>query len=287
MNIPPFWARERLTDTDENGRTETFTACGWSFHSLEQARSEAKSRARRIFDLLTSGQKPKAYEYGDRPIREEIADSIDIGSDQPVIITRNRYGALVLNTPSVFFADVDFPQPVPGGFVEAMLWLFMPGRKETRRQNLREHTLSRIDAWSIRNPDHRFRLYRTHSGLRLLFIDRLYEPGSEEVSRILTELGSDPLYKKLTEKQKCYRARLTAKPWRCGVGLPPSSFPWDDSESEQSCRRWETKYTDVCQGFTTCVLTEKYSANSNHPVVGHVVRIHDQWACQDSSLPFA
>src|SRR5690606_32391339 len=37
------------------------------------------------------------------PIREEV-----ISQHQDVVISRNSYGALCLNTPDVFFADIDF-----------------------------------------------------------------------------------------------------------------------------------------------------------------------------------
>ena len=76
MNIPPFWAKESHTDANQRGEQQTFIATGWSFHSLEEAHNEARSRARRIFDLFARGQVPKEYEYLDRPIKEEIVEAI-------------------------------------------------------------------------------------------------------------------------------------------------------------------------------------------------------------------
>jgi hypothetical protein len=287
MNIPPYWAKESFADADRRGRQQSFTASGWSFRSFEEARTEARARAKRIFDLVTSGQRPKEYEYCDRPIREEIVETIDVGSGQSSLITRNRYGALVLNTSQVFFADVDCPKALPGGLWEGLLWLFSPKIRKRKRELLREQTLSRVKDWGIENPGHTFRVYHTHSGLRLLFVDKTYDPGSEEVSRILSELGSDPLYKKLTKKQQCFRARLTAKPWRCGASRPPCSYPWGSSDDERDYRRWEEEYTDVCTGFMTCALLSEYDSTSSDPVIRQVIEVHDNRACNRLELPLA
>ena len=98
MKIPPYWSKAQHTGKDANGRTERVVACGWSFSSLEDARTQAGVRAKRIFDLVAKGQKPNAYEYSDRPVKEEIIRTITDGASSIALITRNRYGALVLNS---------------------------------------------------------------------------------------------------------------------------------------------------------------------------------------------
>ena len=144
-----------------------------------------------------------------------------------------------------------------------------------------------VKDWGGKNPGHGFRVYHTHSGLRLLFVDKTYDPRSEEVSRILSELGSDPLYKKLTEKQQCFRARLTAKPWRCGARRPPCNYPWGSSDDERAYRRWEEEYTDACGGFMTCALLSEFDSTSNDPVIRQVIEVHDKSACNRLELPLA
>ncbi len=288
MKIPTFWAKESITGTDRQGQRRTFTACGSSFSSLEQARADATARARRIFDLLANGQKPDAYGYLDRPIREEIVRDLQAeAAGQSLVITRNRYGSLVLNAASVFFADVDFPPFTASGLWERLRWLFSPGRKEEQKLALVEQTMTRVEEWRRNNPRHGFRLYRTHSGLRLLFTEKTYEPGSQEVGRILTELGADPVYKKLTEKQKCYRARLTPKPWRCGLGRPPVSYPWGSRQQEAAQRDWEKEYDKKTAGFTTCVLLDLSPARGAEPVIRQAIEAHDGWACQGTAMPLA
>ena len=117
MKIPPYWSKARYTGDGPGRRGDGVVACGWSYSSLHDAATQAALRAKRVFDLVTHGQKPGTYEYSDRPVKEEIIREIP-GEDTPAaLITRNRYGALVLNTATVLFADVDYPAVRPGGFL--------------------------------------------------------------------------------------------------------------------------------------------------------------------------
>jgi hypothetical protein len=50
------------------------------------------------------------------PIREQI-----VQRDGDVIITRNSYGALCLNSPDVLFADIDHAQPPAGCVMPAIV----------------------------------------------------------------------------------------------------------------------------------------------------------------------
>ena len=91
MNIPPFWIKGHYEQTNPKGQSEKFTAYGWSFDSLEDARQRAIERAKRIYNALTNEQALRQYEYSEGPIREEIVDAVKV-DDQPVaIVTRNRY----------------------------------------------------------------------------------------------------------------------------------------------------------------------------------------------------
>ena len=152
MRIPAYWARGRHASVDRRGKAQTFWAWGWSFDSLTAAREEATARAKRILDYLKSGRKLDSYDYLDRPPREEIVESIGPNDEEMAIITRNRYGALILNTASVCFVDIDFPNvPLPT-FLEAILLLFSKSRRaERRKQKARatpEATLQRVRNWA-------------------------------------------------------------------------------------------------------------------------------------------
>lgn len=288
MNIPPFWARQTYSDTDQKGKTQRFLANGWSFDSLEDARDHAMQRAKRIFEMVMTGERPETYlDYIDRPIQEEILDTICHDEEIIGIITRNRYGALVLNTSCVLIADVDFPVPSPSGFWQALHWLISGARRRKTQEELELQTQQRVHQWAALNPTRHFRLYKTRRGLRIIFTDKLYDPQSDETISILDGLESDPLYKQLTEKQQCFRARLTPKPWRCKCQRPPSKYPWDNEAIEAQYRQWQQKYENASTDYKTCVLIEHYGNSAQNEQIQKIIDLHDHWTCNQNELPLA
>jgi hypothetical protein len=287
VRIPPYWAKETYTGTDRAGREQTFAAWGWSFDDPAAAKQDALARAKRIFDRLTSGATPDHYQYLEHPLREEIVDTLAQDGEPVAVITRNSYGCLVLNSARVCFADVDFPRARPLGFLDALLMLFSAARREGRKQAAEAETMRAVREWADRNPERTFRLYRTAAGLRLLFTDRLYEPTSRETAGLLAELGSDVLYRRLTEKQECFRARLTPKPWRCGCRQPPHRYPWDNTEAKSECRAWQGEYEEKARGYATCRLIGAMGDDSHDEGIRAVVRVHDQYACGDPQTALA
>ncbi len=276
MKIPKYWARARYEGKDRIGKEHKFVASGWSFTSIQEAQSQASARAKRMFELITTGRKPERYEYHDRPIREERLREIHDRDTHIAVITRNRYGALVLNCTNVLFADVDFPHPAPLGFLDRLLLKVSRRRRKAAWTALVGAKIKEVEGWAARNPDHSFRLYRTREGLRLLFTDRLYNPTGDETARILSELNADPMYVTLTRKQECFRARLTSKPWRCGISNPPNSFPWDGPEAEAKYRKWEDAYSQHDAGFKVCELIREFGFPADMGSIKTIVDIHDQ-----------
>jgi hypothetical protein len=287
MKIPPYWACARFEGKDRKGRSQTFAASGWSFASLQAAKDDAKARAKRIFDLITSGQTPNSYEYLDQPIREEIIQEVLTADTHVATVTRNRYGALVLNCRSVLFVDVDFPKVKGKGLVESILLAFSRKRRDNRQQTIVDDTVREVESWARENPAHSFRLYRTKEGLRLLFTDREYEPNSAETEEILAGLKADPLYVKLTRKQECFRARLTAKPWRCGMTRPPCRYPWLDDQAEASYRKWEAAYSERDAEYRTCKFLIAFGGVADSPAITTIVGLHDRMTRIEEVAPLA
>ncbi len=287
MRIPRHWTKASYTGRNLEGKELTCTAWGWSFDGLARAKDDARARAQRVFDSLLNGRQPSSYDYSDRPLREEIVDSMRQGDKDLAVITRNRYGALVLNTASVLFVDIDFPRIEPEGLLDAILLSLSGSRRKSRRSAIAERTLESVRDWSQRHSNHAFRIYRTFAGLRLLFVDSLYDPSSEQVSRILDELDSDPLYRTLTAKQECFRARLTPKPWRCKAHVPPNQYPWADERDERLYRDWEDRYAQATETYKVCELLETYGSPTSNSEIEAVQQIHDQLACPDQDKPLA
>jgi hypothetical protein len=108
MLIPYFWAECRL-QTKLAKRQVTVKRWGWSDLSQDDAQELANRRAKEAMERILNGETLRRLEAKDTygtadgvPIREEV-----VSRHAEVVITRNSYGSLCLNTPNVLFADVD------------------------------------------------------------------------------------------------------------------------------------------------------------------------------------
>ena len=77
--------------------------------------------------------------------------------------------------------------------------------------------------------------------------------------------GADPLYRQLCKAQKCYRARLTPKPWRCGVRHKPERWPFLDARAEKHFQKWQAQYESFAAGWATCEFVRKIGNGDVHP----------------------
>jgi hypothetical protein len=120
MLIPRFWSRAESQATTPDGRPVQIRVWRGSRSSVGEAQALANEAVIRIADRIQRGQGfPERYAYGDRPLREEVVREIPgpgFSTDTPdAALTRNTYGALVLNAARAFFIDVDVPAAEPGG----------------------------------------------------------------------------------------------------------------------------------------------------------------------------
>src|SRR5579883_40361 len=205
MNFPKFWAR---------GHAGRFCAWHWSSTSLAEAQALADEAAQKLADRIRGGDVPtsRGGYYPNRPFREQVLHEIrNEAGDLTAVITRNSYGCQVLNTARVMFVDVDLPEPKSsGGFFRKLF-----GKGGAAPSDTPEAALARAENWSRRHPEWGWRIYRTRAGLRLMATHDLVPADSALAEEVFDALGADPLYQKLCRAQKCYRARLTPKPWRC------------------------------------------------------------------------
>ena len=129
MKIYHYWAKAAAENQPAGKLVECF---GCSNESVQAALADAKSRANKISDLMQGGGGSDHYSYGERPVREEIIDDFEHDNRRVAVITRNAYGALVLNTPRAFFADIDFqeePMSV-GGLINSLFGKRKPSQEE-------------------------------------------------------------------------------------------------------------------------------------------------------------
>lgn len=288
MLIPRYWARVTSEERTPAGRRVPFSCCQWSERSLAEAQARAREVAERIARRIRGGEAlPQRYAYGTRPLREEVLRELRGGDgDLDAVLTRNAYGSVVLNAAATMFVDVDLAEPS----VLQRLGTWFRGRgasapaAESAPQAAALETLKRFvgsrAGWG-------FRVYRTRAGLRYLVTHAPLDPASEESAAVLAALGCDPHYVKLCRSQKSFRARLTPKPWRCGMRMPPARWPFEGAAEEARARQWETKYDAACAKFATCALLSTVGNQWVHRDVEAIVRVHDELSRAESGLPLA
>lgn len=293
MKIPKFWAKARFPGKLPNA-ADAATAWGWSDISQDDAHADALARAQRISALFSSGEdrdwNSLQYEYTVHPLREEILETHQDDHGKTIaLVTRNRYGALVLNSPSVCFVDIDFPEPTTLGmsFFQSLKFFFTSGARAKLRDELKQSTIDSISAWSAQNPRRSFRLYRTAAGLRLLFTDGLYDPLSHDTAQLFKAFNTDPLYRALTRKQECFRARLTPKPWRCGIPPIASNHAFSQDNSNLKLQQWLADYDNAAKKFGVCSLLQTFGKPANLPEIHRILALHDAHCLKPDNLPLA
>lgn len=272
-----------------SGRKASFFAWGGSRLSQEDADSKARSRIVRIAERVRLERGfPDKYAYGDRPLREEVLQEyLDTSGTLTAAITRNSYGAAILNTARVAFVDVDLPREdsVSAFASRVTRWI----RREPAPDPLANaaFALRRLEDWMGAHGDWGARIYRTRSGLRYLVTHRTFSPEEAELRSAMDAFGADPQYRRLCQAQKSFRARLTPKPWRIGVSPPPKQFPRRTTHEEREMDLWLKQYNDAAGSYATCQYIRSVGSTSIDPLVSHYIDVHDQLTRAESNLPLA
>jgi len=225
----------------------------------------AAERYRRRKALSGNG----AY-YGDKKAQlEEVTGGLSRTGIFVGIVTRNHYGCLVLNTHRGLFIDVDMPDH--GDRLEGQ-W---------------QRTFEDLCAVLSSERNEGFRIYRTAAGFRILATGHEFEPGSMPTRQLMDAVGADADFVKLCQTQRTFRARLTPKPWRCGVSQPPNSFPRKSVENQRRFGEWLERYENACQDRATCQYLVHIGPTSHHRWIAPVVDFHDRETKAFASLPLA
>lgn len=260
MHFPKYWAV---------GQSGSFTCWRSSEVSVADAQARANEGAQAVERRVKGGDRKWEYGYPGREVREEVlAEGRDATGALSWAVTRNAYGCDVLNTASLVFVDVDLGE----GAAPAAA---TPHLDKAKR-------------WVDAHPSWAFRVYRTAAGLRLLATHAAVAPTDALVTGdLFPALGADPLYQRLCKVQQSYRARLTPKPWRCGMRAPKQRWPWADASVEQRFKGWLKRYGEAAKGFATCELLTELGAKTVAPDLQPLIEKHDAAAKVGSGLPLA
>lgn len=282
MNFPPFWAK---------AHNQGVRLWRWSHISLQDAVDSANHAAGAFAERVKADGWPrgqqKHYGYGDRPFREQVLQTLtDERQGLVGAVSRNSYGCLVLNVARVLFVDIDIPgseqRNVPTSWLDRMRGKHVSAPFEAEGPWLR-----RAEIWADEHPGWGWRVYRTRAGLRLLATHRVWEPDDPEVAEVFQAMDADPLYRQLCLRQKCFRARLTPKPWRCGMSRPPSRWPFESDRDRDYFVKWEKSYRETSSKFATTQWIARFGADVLHPEVALVLPLHDDETRATNPLPLA
>jgi len=274
MKIARYWTRAQESFGDVR-----ITARGWSDESIESARAKAHEIARRVAERVAGGfAKAQRYPYGDRPLPEPVIREFAGG-----MVTRNAYGALVLNTDRLMFVDIDrkaAPAPSSGGFFSSLFGKPKPAPAQA------DPAIDAIAAVAARH-DFSGRLYETSAGYRLMITNATIKAGTDEAEAVLAEFKTDPLYMRLCRMQESYRARLTPKPYRIDYPNPPGEFPFETPKDQARHDQWVAGYDAKSRLFATCRLVQEIGSAHAQPEFAQLIHYHDQETKATSGLPLA
>ncbi len=262
MCIPAYWVRETREIAGMRFRLH-----GSSAVSMEEARERLQSRMELQMAFHEKGRiKLATYKRRLAQLRKQEQDNayaveifeptLERLSEQS-LVTRNRYGAEVLNTTELCFIDID---SYPSGWSK---WLFFSS-PDPQREELR--LLRDLEALCRREPDLGIRAYRTAGGWRLIVCGEGLAPDSPRMDELFSRLQADMAYANLCAKQQCWRARLTPKPGRLGgIGKYPQRNASDTpAEGEED---WLSRYEGKGADYAVCRLLATYGHECNHPLV--------------------
>lgn len=254
MKIYKYWTTEKQKILID-GAEQEITCYGGSNSSVEEAQLRAREKAEKVKRKI-AGERNLFDKY-EAEIREEILQIIDDHS----IVTRNRYGAQVLNAENLMILDIDKPKATGGLFK----------KKDTRPPKEQIFEMVRNLAASAKYKDYGFRTYETYQGARVIVLGGSFDPRDRETRRIMEEFNCDPLYTALCNKQGCFRARLTPKPYRMKMQAYKVQFPREVDDHE--FRRWLSEYEGASRSFSVCKLVEQVGARH---YADRVIQIHDE-----------
>lgn len=272
MKIAKYWSKQHLDFNDPPNPPAQLVFWGVSEHSEQDAASNAQSQLQRWAQQLRDGISISSnYQLDMQEIREELIEDILLADGTRIgAITRNAYGALVLNTEYLLIADIDTPA--------ASLWrriLAWFGISYPTKARIIE-TLAQIQQ---QQPEVTLRIYETYAGLRVFLIHQSFKHDKAQAAQWLGRLGADKRYKKLCELQQCYRARLTPKPWRCAMPRPPSAtYPRENALTQQRFANWLTRYEANSSQFSAVHLIKQLGRPAQDMIIRQLIEVHDRYA---------
>ncbi|WP_265444174.1 hypothetical protein [Flexivirga meconopsidis] len=273
--LPKYWIAARKGSQ---------TAWGWSSRSLDDARAVGYDRLARLLAAVHDGTIRGSYGWApprELTLHEERDDAgVLIG-----VVSRNRYGADVLNTDHFLIADVDVRQTVAQHGRRLLRRAF--GRPEESTNSPKTLALRQIGEFASAHPSVGVRVYETFGGFRAILTGTGLPPDSLGAATLFDELATDQVYARLCRKYQTCRARLTPKPWRAGLRASAPAWPPADPDAEGQWGSWLRDYQAASAPYATCRLVEVVGPPPR-PSEQRLIALHDRVTrVAEKSLPLA
>lgn len=277
MKIYRHWVKIPYEVSTDEGSCIVALYCGSNI-SEEDAKNQIPLKADILTKKINGDNLDMLGDY-EVEIREEIVKELDKSN----IVTRNRYGALVLNSENIMFVDVDCP---PVGFFRHLINLYRGRKSDPKGEAL--FNIRKL-CFENRFRNMHIRVYETFSGLRLLIANTDLEAASEQSAALMEEFNVDPLYSRLCSKQNCYRARLTPKSWRMKMQRIRNVWPPEElsDEKRQKMEKWNEKYKEKSASYAVCRFIERIGKVDVASDIVSLIEYHDKLTGADSNLPLA
>lgn len=184
-----------------------------------------------------------------------------------------------------------------GVFIALMLWMLLRSRQERLKAEshgkLEEERqtafLEKVSQHAKANPAYHWRVYRTPHGMRLMATHALFEPGSKEVEECFRYFDADPLYASMCRLQKCFRARVSPKPWRMHNMMamePRQVWPLEGDDLSRRCR-WVEDYEKASLDYAACRYIKSIGRGHTARQVRETIALHDELSGAESGKPIA
>jgi hypothetical protein len=95
---------------------------------------------------------------------------------------------------------------------------------------------------------------------------------------VFVQLGTDPQYAMMCRRQRCFRARVSPKPWRIGISshLRPRPGVWPVAPQHLPARnQWIAEYERRAGTYAACRFIEQLGSSTIHPAAAAVRDLHD------------
>lgn len=133
-------------------------------------------------------------------------------------------------------------------------------------------------------------IYETPAGLRLLALHQSFNPADPQTVSLMEHLNADPIYAAMCRRQNCFRARVSAKPWRIPdmERMRGPVWPVEGMEAMEKRRIWTQEYHPRAQEFAACAFIEYVGDESRLSAeISGIQYWHDNLCQAHSGKPLA